>query len=35
MAGIDAAGIGEVLQIVLARFSQEEKARLVKVGVFL
>ncbi|KAL4069236.1 hypothetical protein J3A83DRAFT_4095857 [Scleroderma citrinum] len=30
MAGIDAAGIGEVLQTVLARFPQNEKARLVK-----
>ncbi|KAL4065820.1 hypothetical protein V8B97DRAFT_1982161 [Scleroderma yunnanense] len=30
MAGIDTAGIGEVLQTVLARFPQNEKARLVK-----
>ncbi|KAG6331984.1 hypothetical protein ID866_7104 [Astraeus odoratus] len=30
MAGVDAAGIGEVLQTVLARFPEAEKARLVK-----
>ncbi|KAI6153133.1 chromatin remodeling complex subunit [Pisolithus tinctorius] len=30
MAGVDAAGIGEVLQTVLARFTDAEKARLVK-----
>lgn len=35
MAGIDAAGIGEVLQTVLARFPQDEKARLVKVRAFV
>lgn len=29
MAGVDSAGIGEVLQNVLARFSNDEKARLV------
>ncbi|KAJ3482992.1 hypothetical protein NLI96_g6604 [Meripilus lineatus] len=30
MAGVDCAGLGEVLQNVLARFSESEKARLVK-----
>ncbi|OJA15150.1 hypothetical protein AZE42_04698 [Rhizopogon vesiculosus] len=30
MAGIDSAGLGEVLQSILARFSESEKARLVK-----
>lgn len=32
MAGVDSAGVGEVLQSVLARFSEAEKGRLVKVG---
>jgi hypothetical protein len=31
MAGVDSAGLGEVLQGILARFSEAEKARLVKV----
>lgn len=30
MAGVDSAGLGEVLQSILARFSEAEKARLVK-----
>lgn len=30
MAGVDCAGLGEVLQNILARFSETEKARLVK-----
>ncbi|KAF9242378.1 hypothetical protein BU15DRAFT_43994 [Melanogaster broomeanus] len=30
MAGVDSAGLGEVLQSVLARFTEAEKARLVK-----
>ncbi|KAG9310323.1 hypothetical protein JVU11DRAFT_9447 [Chiua virens] len=30
MAGVDSAGVGEVLQSVLARFSEAEKRRLVK-----
>jgi actin-related protein 5 len=30
MAGVDSAGLGEVLQGILARFSEAEKARLVK-----
>ncbi|KAG8220259.1 hypothetical protein J3R82DRAFT_1308 [Butyriboletus roseoflavus] len=30
MAGVDSAGVGEVLQSVLARFTEAEKARLVK-----
>ncbi|KAF8439468.1 chromatin remodeling complex subunit [Boletus edulis BED1] len=34
MAGVDSAGIGEVLQSVLARFTEADKARLVK-NVFL
>ncbi|KAF8554536.1 actin-like ATPase domain-containing protein [Imleria badia] len=34
MAGVDSAGVGEVLQSVLARFTEAEKARLVK-NVFL
>ncbi|OJT07940.1 Actin-like protein arp5 [Trametes pubescens] len=34
MAGIDSAGLGEVLQNVLARFSDQEKGRLVQ-NVFL
>lgn len=33
MAGIDSAGLGEVLQNVLARFPDSEKGRLVKVRV--
>lgn len=32
MAGVDSAGLGEVLQNVLARFSDREKGRLVKVS---
>jgi hypothetical protein len=32
MAGVDSAGVSEVLQSVLARFTEAEKARLVKVG---
>ena len=31
MAGVDSAGLGEVLQNVLARFSDPEKERLAKV----
>lgn len=31
MAGVDSAGLGEVIQNVLARFSDAEKGRLVKV----
>ena len=31
MAGVDSAGLGEVVQNVLARFSDQEKGRLVKV----
>jgi hypothetical protein len=31
MAGVDSAGLGEVLQTVLARFSDADKGRLVKV----
>jgi actin-related protein 5 len=31
MAGVDSAGLGEVIQNVLARFSDSEKGRLVKV----
>lgn len=34
MAGVDSAGLGEVIQNVLARFTEEEKGRLVK-NVFL
>ncbi|KAN0101058.1 hypothetical protein V8E55_001042 [Tylopilus felleus] len=34
MAGVDSAGVGEVLQSVLARFTEAEKGRLVK-NVFL
>lgn len=33
MAGVDSAGVGEVLQSVLARFTEAEKARLVQVWV--
>lgn len=32
MAGVDSAGLGEVLQNILSRFSDAEKGRLVKVG---
>lgn len=32
MAGLDSAGIGEVIQNVLARFNEVEKGRLVNVG---
>jgi hypothetical protein len=31
MAGVDTAGVGEVIQGILARFSEEEKRRLVGV----
>ena len=31
MAGVDSAGLGEVLQNVLARFTEQDKGRLVKV----
>jgi hypothetical protein len=31
MAGVDSAGLGEVLQNVLARFSDGDKGRLVQV----
>lgn len=31
MAGVDTAGLGEVIQGILARFSEEEKCRLVGV----
>lgn len=31
MAGVDSAGLGEVLQNILSRFSEAEKGRLVKV----
>jgi hypothetical protein len=34
MAGVDSAGLGEVLQNVLARFPDSDKARLVKVRLF-
>jgi actin-related protein 5 len=34
MAGVDSAGLGEVLQSILSRFSESEKARLVKVRFF-
>ncbi|KAF7306352.1 hypothetical protein MIND_00426400 [Mycena indigotica] len=34
MAGVDSAGLGEVIQNILARFSDEEKGKLVK-NVFL
>lgn len=33
MAGVDSAGLGEVLQNILARFSDAEKGRLVKVSI--
>lgn len=33
MAGVDSAGLGEVLQTTLARFTDAEKARLVKVRI--
>lgn len=32
MAGIDSAGLGEVIQNILARFSEAEKGRLVNVS---
>jgi len=31
MAGVDTAGLGEVIQNILSRFSESEKTRLVKV----
>ena len=31
MAGVDSAGLGEVLQTVLASFSQADRGRLVQV----
>jgi len=34
MAGVDSAGLGEVIQNILSRFSEEEKGRLVK-NIFL
>lgn len=34
MAGVDSAGIGEVLQNILSRFSDAEKGRLVNVRPF-
>jgi hypothetical protein len=34
MAGVDSAGLGEVIQNILSRFSEEEKGRLVKVCPF-
>lgn len=34
MAGVDVAGLGEVIQNILARFSEDDKARLVK-NIFL
>lgn len=35
IAGVDSAGLGEVIQNILSRFGEEEKGRLVKVGSFL
>ena len=35
MAGVDSAGLGEVIQNILARFSDTEKGRLVKVSSLL
>jgi actin-related protein 5 len=32
MAGVDSAGLGEVLQTMLARFPNSDKERLVRVG---
>lgn len=32
MAGVDSAGLGEIMQNVLSRFSDQEKGRLVKVS---
>lgn len=32
MAGVDSAGVGEVIQNVLARFTEAEKGRLVNVS---
>ena len=34
MAGVDSAGLGEVLQNILSRFTDAEKGRLVKVRSF-
>ena len=34
MAGVDSAGLGEVIQNILARFSEAEKGRLVKVSLW-
>jgi hypothetical protein len=34
-AGVDAAGLGELIEIVLKTFSQEERTRLVKVPIVL
>jgi actin-related protein 5 len=33
MAGVDSAGLGEVMQNVLARFPDSDKGRLVNVSV--
>ncbi len=35
MAGVDSAGLGEIIQNVLARCNEEERGRLVKVGVLV
>ena len=35
MAGVDTAGLGEVIQNILARFPDSEKGRLVKVRLFV
>jgi len=35
MAGIDSAGIGEVVQNILAAFSAAERARLAQVNLML
>lgn len=32
MAGVDSAGLGEVIQNILARYSEDEKRRLVSVS---
>ena len=34
MAGVDSAGLGEVIQNILAGFSEAEKGRLVKVSLW-
>jgi actin-related protein 5 len=34
MAGVDSAGLGEVLQNVLSGFPESDKGRLVQVGFF-